>query len=61
MNTAVARLYLAYPDRNNWTYQSLGAITVVYDNSSSYYLKLLDIQVNKTFLYIYLSIYIKIK
>jgi Wiskott-Aldrich syndrome protein len=53
MNTAVARLYLAYPDRNNWTYQSLGAITVVYDNSSSYYLKLLDIQRNGEVLWEY--------
>jgi len=46
ISTAVARLYLAYPDRNNWTYKSLGAITVVYDNANSYYLKLLDIQRN---------------
>lgn len=45
MSTAVARLYLAFPDRNTWTYKFLGAITVVYDNAGSYYLKLLDIQV----------------
>jgi len=46
ISTAVARLYLAFPDRNKWSYQSLGAITVVYDNANSYYLKLLDIQKN---------------
>jgi len=45
MSTAVAKLYFASPpDRNSWTYQFLGAITVVYDNAGSYFLKLLDIQ-----------------
>jgi len=44
MSTAVARLYFAFPDRNNWSYKHLGAITVVYDNVGSYFLKLLDIQ-----------------
>jgi len=50
---AVARLYVAFPDRNNWTYRSLGAITVVYDNAGSYFLKLLDIQRNGEILWEY--------
>ncbi|ORX86768.1 WH1-domain-containing protein [Anaeromyces robustus] len=50
---AVARLYVAFPDRNNWTYKSLGAITVVYDNVNSYFLKLLDIQRNGEILWEY--------
>jgi len=45
MSSAIARLYFAFPDRNNWSYKHLGAITVVYDNVGSYFLKLLDIQV----------------
>lgn len=45
MSTAVAKLYFASPpDRNSWTYNFFGAITVVYDNAGSYFLKLLDIQ-----------------
>jgi len=48
MSTAVAKLYFASPpDRNSWTYNFFGAITVVYDNAGSYFLKLLDIQVIK--------------
>ncbi|OUM58812.1 hypothetical protein PIROE2DRAFT_15834 [Piromyces sp. E2] len=53
MCKAVARLYFAHPDRNNWSYVNLGAITVVYDNAGAYFLKLIDIQRNGELLFEY--------
>ncbi len=47
---AVARLYIAYPNRSKWTYSGLqGAVVLCNDLiGNTYWLKLVDISVSKS-------------
>lgn len=49
---AIARLYIAYPNRSQWTYTGLqGAVVLCNDLiGNTYWLKLVDISVSKSFL-----------
>ncbi|CAG8526440.1 10451_t:CDS:10 [Funneliformis mosseae] len=53
LNATVARLYVAYPDANAWTYTKImGAVALVKDNSkNSFFFKIVDLMGNRGILW----------